>query len=347
MTIRNNATHLGSASSPIRALSILILLFLTSCASPAATSPTSSPTKTRAADEETHGAIDSGRILFAVEGSTSSGGTELRVLDGSELQQVVTGDPTLAHVAWAGGNAIVYDSEPTPGRRVFRRADYREPAAEPVAPDAPAGSADAGVSPDGMLVAFAASMPLDGGAVGLSVVPVQGGEAVRVTPPNAEQVLLPYDDYPSFSPDGNQIVYLQVTTASDRGDPLTGDLLVVPVSGGTPRLVASEIPSPGPPRFSPDGEQILFHRENSGGTNLSLWTVPASGGEPRELFAVPPHANAFNADWSPDGTQLVFEWYQDGWDRNELRVSNLDGSDTHTIWRGTSRTTAETPDWAA
>ncbi|GAA1963544.1 hypothetical protein [Microbacterium deminutum] len=246
----------------------------------------------------------------------------------------------------AGGDAFVYDSEPTPGRRVLWRADYHNAAADPVAPDAVAGSADAAVSPDGALVAYAASMPLDGHAVGLSVSPVSGGAATTITPPNAEKALLPYDDYPSFSGDGRQIVYMRVTSASDQGDPMTGDLFVTSVKGGTAVRISGDIPLPGPARFSPDGDQILFHRAVSGGSNQSLWVVPARGGEPRELFGVPPDANAFNADWSPDGSQLVFEWYQGGWDHNELRVANVDGSEMHTIWRGASRTTAETPDWA-
>ncbi|WP_243076670.1 hypothetical protein [Microbacterium sp. SS28] len=188
-------------------------------------------------------------------------------------------------------------------------------------------------------------MPSDGRAVGLSVVPTSGGELVAITPPNADQTLLPFDDNPSFSPDGRKIVYLRVSAVSEEGEPRMGDVLVVDVGGGTPQLISSDIPYPGPPRFSPDGGQVLFHQRSASAAGLSLWVVPASGGEPRELFAVPPHANAFNADWSPDGSQLVFEWYQDGWDRNELRVSNLDGSAMRTIWRGMGRTTAETPDW--
>ena len=41
----------------------------------------------------------------------------------------------------------------------------------------------------------------------------------------------------------------------------------------------------------------------------------------------------------------MFEYFENGWDRNELRVANIDGSDMRTIWRGPSHTSAETPDW--
>ncbi len=101
---------------------------------------------------------------------------------------------------------------------------------------------------------------------------------------------------------------------------------------------------PGPPRFSPDGGRVLSGgRAENGGS--SLWVVAVTGDEPTQLFDVPPTARAFNSDWSPDGSQVVFEYYENGWDRNELRVANIDGSDMRTIWRGSIGTTAETPDW--
>ncbi len=180
-------------------------------------------------------------------------------------------------------------------------------------------------SADGTLAAFAASKPLEGRAVGLSVIPVDGGEAAALTPETADG-LVPFDDYPSFSPDGRQIVYQQVSAVSDQGEALTGAMVIIDVSGGTPRRISPDVQFPGPPRFSPDGTRILFSAANSNGSDMSLWVVPASGGDPTELFPVPSHASAFHADWSPNGTELVFEWYEDGWDRNEpLRRVDSDG----------------------
>ena len=73
--------------------------------------------------------------------------------------------------------------------------------------------------------------------------------------------------------------------------------------------------------------------------------IPATGGTPTELFDVPPDVIAWNADWSPDGSKVVFEWYEQGWDHNELRAANLDGSGMQTLWVGGPTQTAELPDW--
>ncbi len=54
-------------------------------------------------------------------------------------------------------------------------------------------------------------------------------------------------------------------------------------------------PDDGLPRYSPDGSWILFLRRRT------LYRVPALGGDPRKLLD-----NVDEADWSPDGRQLVF-----------------------------------------
>lgn len=53
------------------------------------------------------------------------------------------------------------------------------------------------------------------------------------------------------------------------------------------------------PRFSPDGTELLFVREEPGGG--TLYRVPSVGGQPRRLLE-----DVYEADWAPDGRRVAF-----------------------------------------
>ncbi|HUL16420.1 MAG TPA: protein kinase [Terriglobales bacterium] len=57
------------------------------------------------------------------------------------------------------------------------------------------------------------------------------------------------------------------------------------------------------PRWSPDGSTIAFAAAEPG-KPWKIFLVPSQGGTPRELL--PERRNEIDADWSPDGKQLVF-----------------------------------------
>jgi Tol biopolymer transport system component len=64
------------------------------------------------------------------------------------------------------------------------------------------------------------------------------------------------------------------------------------------------------PRWSPDGNQLLFYRWTIGSdgvpTGSALYLVDADGENLREITA-PPFAG--DAEWSPDGSQIAFGTY--------------------------------------
>ncbi len=82
---------------------------------------------------------------------------------------------------------------------------------------------------------------------------------------------------PSFSPDGTLIAFYANRDVEGRFD-----LFVMPVSGGTPRLLAMGVVlNPRGPSFTPDGASIVYVRADDATLN-PVWAVPvAEGGKPR------------------------------------------------------------------
>jgi Tol biopolymer transport system component len=99
----------------------------------------------------------------------------------------------------------------------------------------------------------------------------------------------------------------------------------------------------GYPRWSPDGTTILFGQQTASG-NLALWTLQP-GGESRQLTSFGTGIFAFEANSSPDGSQIVFKKYVGGADHDELHVMSADGASDRTLWIG-DQSTAERPDRA-
>ena len=128
--------------------------------------------------------------------------------------------------------------------------------------------------------------------------------AVRGTKRRAPSIVLPsrapvqlttsttLDVYPSFSPDGNSMVY-----SSDRGGgleiyrkPLTTGSAEIPLtSDGQQNIQAA---------WAPSGEVIAYHSKQRGG----VWLIPALGGVPKELTTF-----GSRPTWSPDSKWICFQ----------------------------------------
>jgi eukaryotic-like serine/threonine-protein kinase len=137
------------------------------------------------------------------------------------------------------------------------------------------------LSRDGKLLAYTSS--IGGGLPHIWVRQTAGGEAIPITSG-------PYEDAGAdFSPDGTHIAFF-----SERNG---GGIYIAPTLPGEARMLVAD---GGYPRFSPNGDSILYwHRDQA-------FTIPVDGSQPIAL----PLNQEFRVDgpplWSPDGKEILF-----------------------------------------
>ena len=127
----------------------------------------------------------------------------------------------------------------------------------------------------------------------------------------------------AWSPDGSLIAY-----DSDRGNSHGySSIYVIRASGGKPRRVTRpKAPfSDYAPRFSPDGTRIVFWRSRGTADHApsALFMRRLDGRGAHRLTPFSLHVN--DADWSPDGTRIVFEAYPDPGSYGDVYVINAAG----------------------
>jgi imidazolonepropionase-like amidohydrolase/Tol biopolymer transport system component len=93
------------------------------------------------------------------------------------------------------------------------------------------------------------------------------------------------------SPDGKTIAF-----------DLLGDIYTMPIAGGTATCIRNGLAWEVQPRFSPNGQQILFTSDAGGGDNV--WVMQKDGSKPKQITK-----ESFrllnNATWMPDGNYVV------------------------------------------
>jgi dipeptidyl aminopeptidase/acylaminoacyl peptidase len=109
---------------------------------------------------------------------------------------------------------------------------------------------------------------------------------------------------PQISPDGKHVVY-QVTTVDLEGNKSSTALYLAAADGKTPPkpLTNPNGKKDTHPRWSPDGQTILFESTRTGTGQLYTIT-PFAGGEATKITSV--STGAGTAVWSPDGKAIAF-----------------------------------------
>lgn len=127
-----------------------------------------------------------------------------------------------------------------------------------------------------------------------------------------------FDCYPSFSPDGTQIVYM-----SERDG--NRDLFIMDLEGNDVRQLTDSPAYDYEPNWAPDGEHIAYVSRSSG--NSEIYVMDVDGGNVVQLTENP--ALDWRPVWSPDGKWIVFESWRTG--NGDVYIMRANGTQMHRL----------------
>ncbi len=148
-------------------------------------------------------------------------------------------------------------------------------------------------SPDGSSILFESDAT---GNLEIWRLPLGGGAVEQLTH-NAGQDTSPY-----WLPDGSGFVF-----ESDRSGTKSIWRQDLTAPGSEPVRITDDNGQDGSPAVSPDGTLVVYESNRGGPSGLDLWVSPVGGGQAVRLTTSVGGSYDRTADWSPDGSTIVFE----------------------------------------
>ena len=109
---------------------------------------------------------------------------------------------------------------------------------------------------------------------------------------------------PALAPDGARLVYVLSWVEGRGGAAENRSRLMLAEPPGRPPREFTQGVADSSPRFSPDGGMLALLRAEKPGQPRQVWTMPADGGEARQLTAAPKGVADFA--WAPGGDRIVY-----------------------------------------
>jgi TolB protein len=189
-------------------------------------------------------------------------------------------------------------------------------------------------SPDGKQLAFFSDR--DSEKPELYILELETGDLTRMT----ENAM--YDSDPSWSPDGDRIIFSRFFPATD-GEKSGGHGAIIELDLGsrTERQLTDLGGYCGGVDYSPDGQQIAFHRVSGG--RSEIWLMEADGSNRRAITDT--FLDEYSPAWSPEGQWIVCTagTEHDGRGTFDLWLMRSDGTGRHLI--SSAPNTQMSPRW--
>ncbi|HEX6983012.1 MAG TPA: IPT/TIG domain-containing protein [Balneolaceae bacterium] len=162
------------------------------------------------------------------------------------------------------------------------------------------------ISPNGEQIAFLSNVDINAVNFDVFIMDADGGNRVRLTMDEG------YDENPSWSPDGTQIMF-----ESSRGS--NQDIYIINKDGSGLKRITTSSSADFDPHWSPTGDKVVF--VTSRDLSFQVYIMGKDGSNQIQLTSVDYN---FSPSWSPDGTQIAFVSQRDG--NREIYTMNADGS---------------------
>lgn len=169
----------------------------------------------------------------------------------------------------------------------------------------------------------------------LLVVDASGGPAKDLTPGNRD--VPPFslggpDDY-AISPDSNEVCYA-INNDPEPATSTNTDLYTVPIVGGEPKRITSNLGADSGPEYSPDGKYIAYRSQARPGYESDRWVLLVYDRAKSMSRPLTEQLDRWVASfaWSPDSSRLLFTTEDRG--RQGIHMIPVQGGATLSIASG-------------
>ncbi len=119
---------------------------------------------------------------------------------------------------------------------------------------------------------------------------------------------LEWDTYPSYSPDGKEILWRRILADTTAPRSYNSEIFKMNKDGSGLKNLSNHKSFDGYPEWSPDGKSIVFVSSRHGETtnHLQLFVMDADGSNVQQITWNKVEEEDVRPDWSPDGKKIVF-----------------------------------------